>query len=601
MEERFRNLTLGDHQYQSLSTSTSIRLLRVDFTEDDYRYSLVETDISSTPPYVAISYVWGDPTVKHQVTLSSGTVGITESLHVALIDALSALRRTDAILDGREDISNESSIHIWADGLCINQQDIQEKNIQVPLMTTVYSTALAVVTYMGPEADNSEKAIDLLEKVTKYLASDHSNSVSIFSPEYNLCEYGIPPNDDLSWKALRMLLRRAWSTRIWILQEFVANSKIVLLCGSRVLPDWSDIWLMIGACWAKRLPEDLIREVIDEGPRDEYGPSCIAHLSFLRYTYQDDCKSLPLRKLLRYSGQLQSTDPKDKIFALLSMALDNKALGIQVDYSTTAENVYTMTTVRIIEHEKNFDVLSSVRAHPDCRYENLPSWVTNWSQLDLGNHDGVLKFKSDDDYTDFEASGKCLVSVSFDAAYTALTTRGMIVDTLIIVNHNRRSLRADYWNCIEQHVLDTGNTVYHTVDGIRAALRRTLIYDTDPDGVVLTPSSECGFDVCWVDDTSKFAMFSPEEQSLAVGIESTIEDTSNGRPFGVTSKGYICVPCDGMEPGDVIAVLRGGRVPYALRRTDGGKYLFIGELYVQGLMRGEALSLGDLSEEITLV
>jgi hypothetical protein len=48
-----------------------------------------------------------------------------------------------------------------------------------------------------------------------------------------------------------------------------------------------------------------------------------------------------------------------------------------------------------------------------------------------------------------------------------------------------------------------------------------------------------------------------------------------------------------MQPGDVVAVLSGGHVPYVIRPVAEGKYRFLSEVYVEGLMEGEALFSGD--------
>jgi hypothetical protein len=56
-----------------------------------------------------------------------------------------------------------------------------------------------------------------------------------------------------------------------------------------------------------------------------------------------------------------------------------------------------------------------------------------------------------------------------------------------------------------------------------------------------------------------------------------------------------------MQPGDVVAVLSGGRVPYVIRPVAEGKYRFLSEVYVEGLMEGEALFSGDLLDELVLI
>jgi hypothetical protein len=49
------------------------------------------------------------------------------------------------------------------------------------------------------------------------------------------------------------------------------------------------------------------------------------------------------------------------------------------------------------------------------------------------------------------------------------------------------------------------------------------------------------------------------------------------------------------RPGDAVAVIFGGQVPYVLRHEK-EHFLFVGESYVQGLMKGQALDLCDLGK-----
>jgi hypothetical protein len=54
-----------------------------------------------------------------------------------------------------------------------------------------------------------------------------------------------------------------------------------------------------------------------------------------------------------------------------------------------------------------------------------------------------------------------------------------------------------------------------------------------------------------------------------------------------------------MRKGNICCVLYGGHVPLILREND-GYYLFVGEAYIHGFMRGEAMSMSqnkDLEEQ----
>ena len=154
---------------------------------------------------------------------------------------------------------------------------------------------------------------------------------------------------------------------------------------------------------------------------------------------------------------------------------------------------------------------------------------------------------------------------------------------------------------VEEMVSTTGNNIYQTTQGLKEAVWRTLICNITHTGDEAEPSYGRYFDA-YMEYTSSPALTTDTNTlSMATQFGRTVDSTSCGRPIGITKQGYVCSLQNGMQHGDVVAVLRGGRVPHVLRPTGDGKYHLLGEAYVQGLMKGEALLLSDLSEEIRLV
>jgi len=48
---------------------------------------------------------------------------------------------------------------IWVDAVCINQDDRQERSIQVRNMKQIYSKAERVIAWLGEESENSSRVI----------------------------------------------------------------------------------------------------------------------------------------------------------------------------------------------------------------------------------------------------------------------------------------------------------------------------------------------------------------------------------------------------------------------------------------------------------
>lgn len=105
----------------------------------------------SCPPFLALSYVWGDPTEKTNTPFNLGDVQIPINLDNAL-DRIYDISQTllagiSASLKMLE--TDNPSIYIWADLVYINQTDIAERSHQVPRMKDIYSSAYSVIVWLN--------------------------------------------------------------------------------------------------------------------------------------------------------------------------------------------------------------------------------------------------------------------------------------------------------------------------------------------------------------------------------------------------------------------------------------------------------------------
>jgi hypothetical protein len=101
--------------------------------------------------YEALSYRAGDPADTKEILVD----GHPFNAFATLFGALVRLR-----------YPNESRI-VWIDQICINQNDVKERNHQVQKMKDVYSDAQRVIAWLGPLADDGELAIDAVQRFYK--------------------------------------------------------------------------------------------------------------------------------------------------------------------------------------------------------------------------------------------------------------------------------------------------------------------------------------------------------------------------------------------------------------------------------------------------
>lgn len=111
----------------------------------------VESESSGSHDYHALSYTWGSNVLDHKVMVVSGechhVLPITKNAH----DALRHIRHSASVRS------------LWVDAICINQQDVEERNDQVARMAAIYKLAKKVIIWLGPEENNSSLAIDGLK------------------------------------------------------------------------------------------------------------------------------------------------------------------------------------------------------------------------------------------------------------------------------------------------------------------------------------------------------------------------------------------------------------------------------------------------------
>lgn len=152
--------------YKSLSVNTSqIRHLIIEPAlndTDELSCRLENVFLGPEPRFVALSYRWGDPDDQRRALVDGQVTMITASLD----GALRGLRR-------------RGFRRIWADGLCINQQDTEERAQQVTKMDAIYRSASRVLAWLGEEEYEGE-AEDALSAL-QYLESPKNKSSELSS------------------------------------------------------------------------------------------------------------------------------------------------------------------------------------------------------------------------------------------------------------------------------------------------------------------------------------------------------------------------------------------------------------------------------------
>lgn len=272
------------------------------------------TPVSSTSPkrfedpepYDALSYHWGDQSgeyvVKILVQHESTEVKIGRNLDLAL----------------RQLRSETVPIFLWVDALCIDQQNNDEKSAQIPLMRLIYNHATVVRVWLGEEAEDSDRAMDFVERCLEMKTLDRLVEDNEAAPE---------------WAALFKLMRRTWFSRRWIIQEIALARSAVVHCGSKTIP-WRMFASVISMLPRRRAHlRKLFRRSADYnnlpdylGNLNELGATRLAHVSDNLFRKQEDGtvteKAFSLEGLISSLTPFEASDPHDVLYAILWLAND---------------------------------------------------------------------------------------------------------------------------------------------------------------------------------------------------------------------------------------------------------------------------------------
>jgi len=360
----------NQYQYSRLRGSRDVRLIRFLEADNTPTCTFIQISLDKSSPYLALSYTWGSGLPKHLIHVDGQELTVSENLYAAL----------KVLQHSRTTIR-----YLWVDAICINQDDLAERSQQVGLMNSIYRCAERVVVWLGPEANDSDFAIDTIRSWSKMIpkdafASDNAYWEKVASIKPSDPLFCGPPGTDghRAWLAIRSLWERSWWRRAWIVQEATlsASQRLELLCGNQSIY-WDDFAISIDIAQCLGRHEDF-------QTFENWHQGFPTRLHSFRVDRQSGYY-LRLLKVLEVMRPYECGDDRDKVFAALGMAADVTSEDVAPDYEKSVGEVYT-DIVRLTlgtSDLHSFDFLGYI-VRPEgldpeskmwVRYNDLPTWV----------------------------------------------------------------------------------------------------------------------------------------------------------------------------------------------------------------------------------
>lgn len=283
-EEDIRLLEIEDaHSHCDETVVARLRHCKVDQLDDVYIRG------ARKKAYEALSYSWG-PTFTDGSHLSDITLCDGQPLKVTAT-LNQCLKRYRATRHGRR-----ACKLLWVDAICINQNNMSEKNAHVQDMDRTYHNARTTVIWLGELTAADSKA----------------------TMQNTLCRLltgaGAPYGE---WPVWRDVLDRSWFRRRWVLQEYALSCDKVFMIGDLMMP-----------------ASDFMACIWKVGLRDEYEDlTKVSELPAAGRVIETPIEAAMEKSLLSRLHQFSSAEnshPLDCVYALHSISADR--YEVTVDY-----------------------------------------------------------------------------------------------------------------------------------------------------------------------------------------------------------------------------------------------------------------------------
>lgn len=320
-----------------------------------------------TPPFVALSYAWGQPNRDTQIYVDDKVAYITPNL-AAFIRQLCLLGRNDGVL-------------FWVDAVCIDQRNKEEKTQQVKLMKDIFRKCSECFCWLGPALSMDEEGITLLKTLTTELKDQSPDFEEAKARQSQIFQHlRLPPKRSIPWRGLKSIQRRPWFGRSWIIEECLLPPKATAFLGHRHLD--FDLLLQFGAICLKLREINLALDLAVPDPSLPRPPAEIASnmVTLIKIRRMVDQKS-SIFHLQYLTTQFFSYDPRDRVYSLVAFADHFDQTLIDYDNLTARELFIRLTKLGLCNAlgRESWKLLCYARGGDRPSIADLPSWAIDFA------------------------------------------------------------------------------------------------------------------------------------------------------------------------------------------------------------------------------
>ena len=500
-------------------------------------------------------------------------------------------------------------------------------------MGQIYSRAKEVYIWLGPEADDSALAMRFIKKASDVRQIDDLVQDLNFKPD---------------WVAFAALMRRKWFNRRWVVQELHFAHWAVVHCGKESV-NWSLFAQAIALFETRSLEVQAMfgNDSFEFGELQGLGASTLVSTTSNFFAYKQNKglgdSAAALEVLLSKLSMFQVSNPWDTVYAFLSLA--HNGSEIKVDYDKPLVHVLAEAFWKAVDGSKSVDMLcrpwaptnrdilawnaslKSTEQEQSQRAQTLlPSWIrdTTFSEFaprsrNVGvqydrmsaksfvGQPGQPIYNASNSSTFTTMSDQYNLTKSTDGALWILRLRGFFVDE---IRSQGDAIRGPATGAIiPSSWLRLAKWEPGGPKGAPTAFWRTLVASRGLDGQ--DPPNWYGkaCEHAWENSTSgkldtEWVLSHCRSSMTANFLRRVIQTVWDRQMFRTWKLKLLGLgPSNSrdemtVKDGDKIFIVKGCSVPVILRKAGQGRYKFIGESYIHGLMGGDARNIAGVQSDV---
>lgn len=601
------------YKYESLPSEHHIRRLVLKPGQEDDplcgAMELVDLDNeTSSGSYEAISYAWGNAIMNHWVLVDGFQLPVTRSLFHAL----------------RQTRDPKKPRRLWADSICIWQENKEEKGQQVSIMKRIFETSHCTLICLGFDCTDEEEirtatdAATLVDEVDKMIQQVFDDDAFSWEEDsFPWTKENDPLVIDARWNAWDKMLSLPWFSRGWVVQEAASG------------PEASVLWAKAEIKWRRILRVSYWLKMRVEHWDHTRRQVLRLHAEQYRLRRPEECDTFWPQELneslqagttldILTGGRIfELSVESDRIYAFIGLPTSDGGMdGLQANYGKAKMDVYRDFAVQYLECYGDLDILMCVEHDDDSTLAENLSWVPRW---DCGRM--LLPFYDPEPIkiTDFLAE-----SEGFDEDKSfrfidggVLGVKGLIIDSVQYASRE-----------IQYHASASENV--REVVSLWEEVKVQSVAHPGPHQSELSfafldafaKGRRAGDYEVWIDNMKSFAqLLQPDNHRHPMNMDTymynkhalyysgSATEPSKGRRFIMLGHGNYGIAPKVTRVGDVCAVIYGAQTPFVLRKIAGKEncYKLVGPTEVQskscntitGIPRGLGKRIRGMAKTVT--